>query len=125
MQINNLGGARMPVTTSANSTSQTARASFGTLLAGNTGAATAGRVGIPGSSIVSKAVSVNSSAIPGSTGAPYLQAQTAGAATTGTTMSAADQNKALLELMKYSMMSFASSTFSMGQGRPGIEPVDD
>ncbi|MFL5348753.1 MAG: hypothetical protein ACJ8AT_28490 [Hyalangium sp.] len=126
MQINNLGGARMPVTTSANSTSQTARASFGTLVQSGAGAPMAGRVAIPGSSIVSKAISVNSGAAPGSTfGAPYLQAQTAGAATTGTQMSKADQNKALVDLMKMSLMSFASGTFSMGQSRPGIEALED
>ena len=124
MQINNLGGARMPVTTSANSTSQTARASFGSLVQGG-GAPMAGRVAIPGSSIVSRAISANSGGTPGAAlGASYLQAQTAGPATSGT-MSPADQKKAMVDLMKHSLMSFMSSTFSMGQNRPGIEPVGD
>ncbi|WP_224244481.1 hypothetical protein [Hyalangium gracile] len=77
MQVNNLGGVRMPVTTT-DSTAQTARASFSTRLQGSAGAPTTGRVGIAGSSIVSTAM-VNSGAVPGSAfGGPYMQARSAG-----------------------------------------------
>jgi hypothetical protein len=151
MQINNLGGARMPVTTSANSTSQTARTSFGTLIQSGAGAPAAGRVGIPGSSIVSTAISVNSGSIPGATfGAPYQQAMptshgvpgsgsnvlvaphgqtpgttSAGSEFNGELQSTLDQQNALKDLMKMSLQSFMSSTFSMGQNRPGIEALED
>jgi hypothetical protein len=149
MQINNLGGARLPVTTSANSTSQTARTSFGSLVQSGAGAPTAGRAGIPGSSIVSTAISVNSGSIPGSTlGTPYLQAmptptsvpgtsvkapqgQTSGTAATGTgavgsefngeLQAMFDQQKALKDLMKMSLMSFMGGTFALGQSRPKID----
>ncbi len=144
MNINNLGGARAPVSTNTSQTAQTARASFGTLLKSGAGAPAAGRTGVPGSSIVSTAISINSGAVPGSgVGAPYQQAMpstpaastaTAAPGTTASagtstaaagTMSPDDQKKALQELVKASMMSFVSSTFSMGQNRPGIEALDD
>src|SRR5687768_16604800 len=116
MHVNNLGGARMPVTTTTGTT-QTARTSFGTLVQGSVG--TPGRAGLSGSNIIASAISVNSGGVPGF-GAPYQQAMpstpapTAGAtqpqpspaAPGGQQTQAAEQKKALEELMKMSLVSF-------------------
>jgi hypothetical protein len=134
MHVNNLGGARMPVTTNT-ATTQTARTSFGTLVQGSAATPAMGRAGLSGSSIIASAISVNSGGVPGF-GAPYQQAMpnapspTAGAtqpqtppATTGGEFNGElqaqfEQQKALKDLMKMSLMSFISTTFSMGQNRP-------
>ena len=150
MQINNLGGARLPVTTTADSASQTARTRFGTLVSASAGAPAAGAVGLPGSSIVAKAISVNSSGIPGSGfGAPYLQAIPSNTPAPGTSLARGLQGqtpatgsgpngelqaaldkqkegeKAMRDLMKMSLMSIVSSTFAAGQNRPKIEALED
>jgi len=137
MNVNTLGGARMPVTTTAASTTQTARTSFGTLVSGSTPAATAGRAGLTGSSVIASAISSNSGGVPGF-GAPYLQAMTSGVPGVGTPTPAqgqtpapaagsefnaelqakAEEQKALKDLMKMSLISFVNSTFAMGQNRP-------
>ncbi|WP_224361355.1 hypothetical protein [Hyalangium versicolor] len=155
MQVNNLGGVRVPVNTTTDSTSQTARAGFSTRLQGGTGTASAGRPAIPGSSIVSSAISMNSGTLPGSAfGVTYLQARpptTTGtgsttAPSTGTTgqspatnttsgtagsefnaelQSTLEQQQQMKELMQLSLQSFVASTFSAGQNRGKIEPLDD
>jgi hypothetical protein len=134
MHVNNLGGARMPVTTTPGTT-QTARTSFGTLVQGSAATSTAGRAGLSGSSIIASAISVNSGGVPGF-GAPYQQAlpsapaPTAGAAqppATGGQLNGAqqaqspEQKKALEDLMKMSLISFISTTFSLGMNRPKPE----
>lgn len=145
MQVNNLGGVRGPVTTGTNSTSQTSRTSFSTLMQG-AASAPAGRASIPGASVISTAVSVTGGSIPGARlGAPYQQAMptapsapaksgtvaatpaqgTAGSEFNADLKSTLDQQNALKELMKMSLASFASSTFSMGQNRPKLEAVED
>jgi hypothetical protein len=126
MHINNLGGARMPVTTTAG-TSQTARTSFSTLVQGGAAAPTAGRGGLSGSSVIASAISGNSGGAQGF-GGPYMQAangaqtQTPGAAAGTEPRSELDakieQQKALKELMQLSLTSFVNTTFSMGQNRP-------
>jgi hypothetical protein len=133
MHVNNLGGARMPVTTTPGTT-QTARTSFGTLVQGGAATPTMGRAGLSGSSIIASAISVNSGGVPGF-GAPYQQAMpSAPAPTAGATQPQTptapgsefngeltamfEQQKALKDLMKMSLMSFISTTFSMGQNRP-------
>jgi hypothetical protein len=146
MHINNLSGTRMPVTPTADRASQTARTRFGTLVQG-AGAPTAGRAAVPGSSIVSTAISANSGAAPGATfGAPYLQARSSSAAapatgstTPGQTQAPGasnpgsefnaelqadyDQQQAMHELVTMSLTSFVNSIFAMGQHRPGIEAL--
>lgn len=133
MHVNNLGGARMPVTTTPGTT-QTARTSFSTLVQGSAATPTMGRAGVSGSSIIASAISVNSGGVPGF-GAPYQQAMPgAPAPTAGATQpqtpseglnseiegmyAEQEQRKALMDLMKMSLMSFISTTFSMGQNRP-------
>ena len=133
MHVNNLGGPRMPVTTTTG-TAQTARTSFGTLVQGSAATPTMGRAGLSGSNIIASAISVNSGGVPGF-GAPYQQAMpaapgpTAGAAqpqtpaTPGGEFNAElearfQQQKALEELMMMSLSSFISTTFSMGMNRP-------
>jgi hypothetical protein len=132
MHVNNLGGPRMPVTTTPG-TAQTARTSFGTLVQGSAATPTMGRAGLSGSNIIASAISVNSGGVPGF-GAPYQQAMqgtpapTAGAAqpqtptTPGGEFSAEldklKQDAALKDLMKMSLISFISTTFSMGMNRP-------
>ncbi len=133
MHVNNLGGARMPVTTTPGTT-QTARTSFGTLVQGSAATPTTGRAGLTGSSIIASAISVNSGGVPGF-GAPYQQAMpstpapTAGATQPQTPPAPGNefngeleakfkQQKALKDLMKMSLMSFISTTFSMGMNRP-------
>src|SRR5687768_5605842 len=84
MHVNNLIGARMPVTTTTG-TAQTARTSFGTLVQGSAATATPGRAGLSGSNIIASAISVNSGGVPGF-GAPYQQAMpSAPASTAGVT----------------------------------------
>jgi hypothetical protein len=79
MHVNNLGGARMPVTTTADRTTQTARTSFSTLVQGATSVPSTGGAAIPGSSIVARAISTSTGGLPGSGfGAPYLQTLPAG-----------------------------------------------
>jgi hypothetical protein len=146
MHINNLGGARLPVTTTAGSTTQTARTSFGSLVQGSASASTSGRAGLTGSSVIASAISSNSGGARGF-GAPYMQAMSSGvpgvggnastptqgqapatgvgsefngelAAMTEQQKAQADQQKAMVELIKMSLVSFVNSTFSMGQNRP-------
>jgi hypothetical protein len=134
MHVNNLGGAKMPVTTTTGTT-QTARTSFSTLLQGSAATPMGGRAGISGSSIIASAISVNSGGIPGF-GAPYQQAlpaaPAAGAtqpqtpATNGGVVSTdaqakIEQEKALKELVKMSLVSFVGTTFSLGMNQPKIE----
>lgn len=135
MHVNNLGGARMPVTTTTGTT-QTARTSFSTLLQGSAATPVTGRAGISGSSIIASAISVNSGGIPGF-GAPYQQAlpgaPVAGAtqpqtppATPGSEFNAElqaqfEQQKALKDLVKMSLMSFVSTTFSLGMNQPKLD----
>jgi hypothetical protein len=72
MHINNLGGARMPTTTSVGSSSSTARTSFSSLVQGGSAAPAAGRA-VPGSSIVSTAIGISHGGVPGSGfNGPYL-----------------------------------------------------
>jgi hypothetical protein len=129
MHVNNLGGARMPVTTTTGTT-QTARTSFSTLVQGSAATPVTGRAGLSGSSIIASAVSVNSGGIPGF-GAPYQQAMpaapapTAGA-TNGGVVSAdmqarIEQQTALKELMKMSLTTFISTTFSLGMNQPKLD----
>lgn len=134
MHINNLGGARMPVTTTTGTT-QTARTGFSTLLQGSAATPVTGRAGLSGSSIIASAISVNSSGIPGF-GTPYQQAMPA-APTAGATQPAAtngntgvvgpdaqakiEQQKALKDLMKMSVITFVNTTFSLGMNQPKVE----
>jgi hypothetical protein len=135
MHINNLGGARMPVTTNTG-TAQTARTSFGTLLQGSAATPTAGRAGLSGSSIIASAISVNSGGLPGF-GSPYQQAMPAAPGAGATQPPAAngnggivapdvqakiEQQKALKDLMKLSLTTFISTTFSLGMNQPKIDP---
>ncbi len=132
MHVNNLGGPRMPVTTTTGTT-QTARTSFGSLVQGSAATPTMGRAGLSGSNIIASAISVNSGGVPGF-GAPYQQAMPAAPAT-GTpqpqtppatnggivpaeAQAQIEQQKALKDLMKMSLMSFISTTFQMGMNRP-------
>jgi hypothetical protein len=132
MHVNNLGGPRMPVTTPG--TAQTARTSFGTLVQGSAATPSMGRGGLSGSNIVASAISVNSGGVPGF-GAPYQQAMpaapgpTAGAAQPQTPGAPGGefnaeleakfkQQTALKELMKLSLTTFISTTFSLGMNRP-------
>jgi hypothetical protein len=137
MNVNTLGGARMPVTTSTDRTTQTARTSFGTLVQGSAGGVTAGRAGLSGSSVIASAISANSGGVPGF-GAPYLKAMNSGVPGAGTPATTpaqgqtpaagsefnaeltakAEEQKAMKELMKMSLVSFVNSTFAMGQNRP-------
>lgn len=139
MNINSLGGARMPVTTATDRTTQTAGTRFGSLVQGSAGTATAGRSGLSGSNVIASAISVNSGGIPGF-GAPYLQAMPSTVPGTGapatsptpgqTTAPAAgsefngeqaamiEQQTQLKEIMKMSLVSFINTTFAMGQNRP-------
>ncbi|HYI02631.1 hypothetical protein [Hyalangium sp.] len=142
MHINNLGGARLPVTTTAGSTTQTARTSFGSLVQGSAAASTAGRAGLTGSSVIASAISSNSGGAQGF-GAPYLQAMSSGVPGVGGNASTPTQGqapatgvgsefngelaamseqqegqKAMKELIKMSLISFVNSTFAMGQNRP-------
>lgn len=72
MQVNNLGGVRV---TTTNSTSQTAQTRFSSLVSGGPAAPTAGRAAIPGSSVISTAISANTGMVPGAAlGTPYRQA---------------------------------------------------
>lgn len=134
MHVNNLGGARMPVTTTTG-TAQTARTSFSTLLQGSAATPTAGRAGISGSSIIASAISVNSGGVPGF-GAPYQQAMPAapsagatqpqtppapGSEFNGELQAQFEQQKALKELVKLSLTSFIGTTFSLGMNQPKIE----
>lgn len=132
MHVNNLSGARMPVTTTPGTT-QTARTSFGTLLQGSAAVPT-GRAGLTGSSIIASAISVNSGGVPGF-GAPYQQAMpSTPAPTSGATQPQTPpatggefnaeletkfkQQQALKDLMLMSLKSFIGTTFSMGMNRP-------
>jgi hypothetical protein len=137
MNINTLGGARMPVTTGTDRTTQTAQTNFGSLVRASTPAATPGRAGMPGSSVIASAISANSGGFPGF-GGPYLQAMTSGVPGTGASSPAPTQGqapapgsefngelqakfeeqKALKEIMQMSLVSFINTTFSMGQNRP-------
>jgi hypothetical protein len=139
MNVNNLGGVRMPVTTTTDRTTQTAGTNFGSLVRASTPAATAGRGGLSGSNVIASAISANSGGVPGF-GAPYLQAMNAGVPGTGTPAPAPSQGqttapgagtefngelqarfeeqKALKEIMQMSLVSFINTTFSMGQNRP-------
>jgi hypothetical protein len=139
MNINTLGGARMPVTTGTDRTTQTAQTNFGSLVRASTPAATAGRAGLSGSSVVASAISANSGGVPGF-GGPYLQAMSSGvpgvgtpapAPTQGQTTAPAagsefngelaamlEQQTQLKEIMKMSLVSFINTTFAMGQNRP-------
>jgi hypothetical protein len=135
MQVNNLGGARMPVTTTSG-TAQTARTSFSTLVQGSAATSTVGRGGISGSSIIASAISVNSGGVPGF-GAPYQQAMPAAPAAGATqpqtppatnggivppeVQAKIEQTKALEDLMKMSLVSFINTTFGMGMNRPKAE----
>jgi hypothetical protein len=137
MQVNNLGGARMPVTTTPGTT-QTAGTRFSTLVQGSAATPTMGRAGLSGSSIIASAISANSGGIPGF-GAPYQQAMpSAPAPAAGATQpqtppatnsgivpadaqTKAEQKKAIEDLMKMSLMSFINSTFAMGMNRPKAE----
>jgi hypothetical protein len=95
----------------------------------------AGRAGLSGSSIIASAISVNSGGIPGF-GAPYQQALPAAPAAGATQPLAAngntgvvgpdaqakiEQQKALKDLVKLSLVSFISTTFSLGMNQPKIE----
>ncbi|MBN1209033.1 MAG: hypothetical protein JXB05_29515 [Myxococcaceae bacterium] len=138
MHVNNLGGARMPVTT-AERTTQTARTSFGTLLQGAASIPTTSPAAIPGSSIVATAIANSSGGTPGSGfGAPYLQGTPTGVPVPGlggatpaapagsefngelTGMMQEQQQKmlAIRELVQMSLMSFMQGIFAMGQNRP-------
>lgn len=124
MNVNTLGGARMPVTTTTDRTTQTARTSFGTLVQGGAGGVTAGRAGLSGSSVIASAISANSGGVPGF-GAPYMQAMNTGVGTPATApaqgqapAAGTEEQKAMKELMKMSLVSFVNSTFAMGQNRP-------
>ncbi|KFE69098.1 hypothetical protein [Hyalangium minutum] len=126
MNINTLGGVRMPVTTSTDRTTQTAATRFGSLVQGSASTATSGRAGLPGSSVVASAISANSGGAPGF-GAPYLQAMSSGVpgagtpattATQGQTTAPAAGQEQLKEIMKMSLVSFINTTFAMGQNRP-------
>jgi hypothetical protein len=137
MNINSLGGARMPVTTATDRTPQTAGTRFGSLVQGS--AATPGRSGLSGSNVIASAISVNSGGIPGF-GTPYLQAMpspvpgagapvasptpgqttapAAGSEFNGELAAMFEQQKQLKEIMQMSLISFINTTFSMGQNRP-------
>ena len=138
MHVNNLGGPRMPVTTPG--TAQTARTSFGTLVQGSAATPSMGRGGLSGSNIIASAISGSSGGVPGF-GGPYQQAMpaapgpTAGSAqpqtpaTPGSEFNSEleamnkgqktlEQKRALEELMKMSLTTFISTTFSLGMNRP-------
>lgn len=84
MHVNNLGGARLPVATSAGSSTQTARTSFSTLVQGSTSLPASSPAAIPGSSVVATTIANNSSGVPGAgIGAPYQQAMPTGVALPG------------------------------------------
>lgn len=134
MHVNNLGGARMPVTTTTGTT-QTARTSFSTLVQGSAATPVTGRAGLSGSSIIASAISVNSGGIPGF-GSPYQQAMPAAPAAGATTPPAPngnggvvapdvqakiEQQKALKDLMKMSLITFVSTTFSLGMNQPKLD----
>lgn len=121
MHVNNLGGARMPVTHNQGTT-QTARTSFSTLVQGGAATPASGRATPSGSSIIASAISVNAGGVPGF-GAPYQQAMptTPGAEFNAELQTQLEQRKALEELIQMSLMSFISTTFSMGQNRPKAE----
>lgn len=138
MNVNSLGGARMPVTTATDRTSQTAATRFGSLVQGSASTATSGRSGLTGSNVIASAISVNSGGVPGF-GGPYLQATPSTGAGTGAPATSAtpgqttapagtelnaeqaaqiEQQNQLKEIMKMSLVSFINSTFAMGQNRP-------
>lgn len=139
MNVNSLGGARMPVTTATDRTSQTAGTRFGSLVQGSASSATSGRSGLSGSNVIASAISVSSGGVPGF-GGPYLQAAPSAGPSAGTPATTAtpgqttapapgsefngelaamfEQQNQLKEIMKMSLTSFINSTFSMGQNRP-------
>lgn len=139
MNVNNLGGVRMPVTTTTDRTTQTAATNFGSLVRASTPTSPPGRAGLTGSSVIASAISANSGGFPGF-GGPYMQAMNAGVPGTGTSAPAPAQGQtpapaagsefnaemqakfeeqaALKDLMKMSLISFVNSTFAMGQNRP-------
>jgi len=128
MHVNNLGGARMPVTTTTGTT-QTARTSFSTLVQGSAATPVPGRAGLSGSNIIASAISVHSGGIPGF-GTPYQQAMPAApaSATNGNggvvapdVQAKIEQQKALKDLMKMSVITFVNTTFSLGMNQPKIE----
>jgi hypothetical protein len=117
MHINNLGGPKGAAAASPGQPTAPARSSFGALVSGST--SVAARPTAPsGSNILAQTIS--SQGTPGTGfGAPYTQAMTANAAAGGAQSTA--EQEALRDLMKMSLMSFASTSFNMSMNRPKME----